>query len=221
MSTSLNSASIPDKKFGSLRYSSNNTPCQENSPDESGRTIPILRAGDNIHIFSSSICRDVSEVLLNDKLLSGTAKIHLHRGRKSPAIRKHVKEHLKNVKTDSIVIVGGGNDLSSRSPEAIADTLINTGIDCVESNIPPEKVHISSVLPRNTFVDKRNKVNDLLREKCEEQGFIFITNDDIILYRHIRSDGVHLTKIGTHRLLHNIVNVLNVDKEGDFEGQSG
>ena len=136
----------------------------------------------------------------------------LHRGRKSDEIRKHVTEHLESEQTDCIVIVGGGNDMStSRSPETIAETLINTGVDCVEADVPPEKVCISSVLPRtdSRLVSKRIKINDLLREKCEEKGFKFIANDDIILSRHIRSDGVHLTKIGTTRLLENIVNAVN------------
>ena len=65
-----------------------------------------------------------------------------------------------------MVIVGGGNDLStSRSPETIADTLINTGVDCVEAGVSSEKICISSVLPRtdSQLVSKRLKVNDLVR----------------------------------------------------------
>ena len=125
-----------------------------------------------------------------------------------------------------MVIVGGGNDLStSRSPETIAKTLIDTGIDCVEASVPAEKVCISSVLPRDDskLVGKRIRINDLLREKCEEKGFKFIENVDIVLSRHIRSDGVHLTKIGTNRLLENIVKALNdVLDEGECsESQSG
>ena len=73
----LNGASLPGKVFGSLRYHSNNPICNENSPDEIGRTVPIRRGGDRIHIFSSSMCRDISEVLLNDKLNCGSAQIHL------------------------------------------------------------------------------------------------------------------------------------------------
>ena len=184
------------------------------SPDEIVRTIPLDGAGEKIHIFSSSMCRDVSEVLLNDNLISGTARIHLNRGRKSYEIRKYVKDHLRNNETDAIVIVGGGNDLStSRSPEAIAETLVNTGKDCVEAKVSPQRIFISSVLPRSdsSLMSKRAKVNDLLRGKCEDNGFTFIEHSDIILSRHIRSDGVHLNKIGTSRLLQNITYALNND----------
>ena len=144
-----NDASIPDKKFGSLRFYSNNPLCKENSPDETGQTVPLTRGGEKIHIFSSSMCRDISETLLNDQINSGTARIHLHRGRKSDEIRKHVKEHSISEQTDCVVIIAGGNDMStSRSPETTAETLINTGVDCVEADVPPEKVCISRVLPR-------------------------------------------------------------------------
>ena len=124
-----------------------------------------------------------------------------------------------------MVIVGGGNDLStSRSPEIIAETLISTGVDCANGNVPSNKICISSVLPRNdsVLIDKRIQVNDLLRERCREKGFRFIENEDIILSRHIRGDGVHLTKIGTTRLLKNIVNAVNmVDERECFDGTSG
>ena len=208
----LYGTSLPGRVFGSLKYSSNNPICGEISPDETGRTAPIWRGGDRIHIFSSSICRDMSEILLNDKLKYGSAQIHLHRGRKSNEIRKHVKEHLRNEKTDSMVIVGVGNDLStSRSPETIASTLINIGRDCVEARVPCENVFISCVLPRadSQLISKRKAVNDLLRGRCEDNGFTFIENEDIILSRHIRSDGVHLNKSGTSRLLENIVDAIN------------
>ena len=124
-----------------------------------------------------------------------------------------------------MVIVGGGNDLStSRSPKTIASTLINIGHDCVEARVPCENVLISCVLPRDgsLLVSKRKAVNDLLREGCEENGFTFIENKDIILSRHIRTDGVHLNKIGTSRLLDNIVNALNnVHEEELSDGGSG
>ena len=62
----------------------------------------------------------------------------------------------------------------------------------------------------------------MLREKCGEKGFKFIEKKDIILSRHIRGDGVHLTKIGTSRLLENIVSAVNdvVDEGECADGSS-
>ena len=92
------------------------------------------------------------------------------------------------------------NNLSTtKSPEIIADTLINIGIDCINAKIPVEKIRISSVLPRDdAFMQaRRKKINDLLREKCKVHRFTFIENSDIMLSRHIRRDGVHLNRTGS------------------------
>ena len=74
-----------------------------------------------------------------------------------------------------------------------------------------EKISISSVLPREaayTMV-RRKKINDLLRVKCKQHKFTFIENDNIMLARHIRRDGVHLNNAGTVKLSNNFLNVLN------------
>ncbi len=156
--------------------------------------------------------RDVSEQDFNSSLENGTAQIHLFRGRTAAEIRKRVQEHLRTEKTDSVVVLGGGNDLStSKTPDDIAETLVNIGTDCVNTGVPANKVHISSVLPRDcVFLQaKRKKINDLLRSKCEARNFIFIENDNIILSRHIRRDGVHLNSTGTTKLANNFLSVLN------------
>ena len=155
--------------------------------------------------------RDVCEDEFNSKLDEGTAKIHLYRGRKSNEIRDRVKQHLTTEKTDSVIVVGGGNDLpSSRTPEDIAETLVNIGVDCMNAGVPVGKIYISSILPRDDadLQIKRKKANNLLRQECKKRNFVFI-NDNIILSRHIRRDGVHLNKGGTHKVTNNLLDVLN------------
>ena len=222
------------QKYGSLRCPSNYPQSKEVSPDETGKTTPLnplIRPGgslysqalssgedteEQIHIFSSSMMRDVSEEEFNSKLNNGTAEIHLYRGKKSHEIRDRVREHLEMTKTDSVIVLGGGNDLpTSRrnptTPESIAETLIGIGIDCKNANIPVEKIGISSVLPRAEayMQGRRKKINDLLREKCKVHNFAFIENDNIILSRHIQRDGVHLNRAGTEKLATNFLDVLN------------
>ena len=212
-------------QLNTLKYHSNNPQTKECSPDEKGKTTPLSNMntetagddmkedeGEQIHLFSSSMMRDVDEEEFNSKLDKGAAHIHLYRGKRSPEIRKRVQDHLKNNKTDSVVILGGGNDLSSSAPpETIAQTLINIGVDCSKANVPTEKIRISSVLPRDDALlqMKRKQVNDILQRKCLEHNFTFIENKNIVLSRHIRSDGVHLNKSGTSRLVQNFLDVLN------------
>ena len=114
--------------------------------------------------------RDIDEKDFNSKLNQGTAHIHPFRGKRSPEIRKRVQEHIKIKKTDAVVILAGGNDLSSAAtPETIADTILNIGVDCNHADIPTEKIRISSILPRDDALlqMKRKMFNDLLREKCK------------------------------------------------------
>ena len=208
----------PTPKFGSLRFHTNDAPTMENSPDERGETVP-LKTGDrtgNVHIFSSSMLRDVSEKEFDSNLIHGTAKIHLFRGKKASEIRNRVQDHLLSEKTDKVVILAGGNDLptSRKNPtstEEIANTIINIGIDCLNDNIPAENIHISSVLPRGEayMQVRRKQINDALKEKCKVHKFVFIENKNIVLSRHIGRDGVHLNRTGTARIAKNFLDVLN------------
>ena len=80
-------------------------------------------------------------------------------------------------------------------------------------------MHSSAILPREqAYMQARRKtINDLLREGCRRENFRFIENKDILLQRHIRSDGVHLNKAGTYRLVKNFVSALNSNSD-DVEG---
>ena len=163
------------------------------------------------------MCRDISEEEFNLKLNKGTSQIHLFRGKKAKEIGVGVKEHLDSKKkTDAVIILGGGNDLPTSknnptSPEIIADTLINIGIDCTNAGIPAEKICLSSVLPRQEayMQGRRKRINDFLRDKCKSHKFTFIEKENIILSRHIKRDGVHLNRAGTEKLTNNFLNVLN------------
>ena len=142
-SSTTSALSIPSKAFGSLRFSSNNQQSRENSPDESGKTIPLdtpiipgicsyssVTAGkkvdrENIHIFSSSMCRDISEEEFNLKLNKGTSQIHLFRGKKAKEIGVGVKEHLDSKKkTDAVIILGGGNDLPTSKNNPTSPSIV-------------------------------------------------------------------------------------------------
>ena len=134
-----------------------------------------------------------------------------------------MQDHLKTEKTDSVIVIGGGNDLStSKTPEVVAETLVNIGTDCMNTGVSANKIYISSVLPRDSALlqAKRKKINDLLRSKCEARNFTFIENNNIILSRHIRRDGVHLNSTGTEKLANNFLYVLNGNENVRKEDRS-
>ena len=79
------------------------------------------------------------------------------------------------------------------------------------------------MLPRDQayMQARRKRINDLLRLGCEKEHFTFIENKDIVIERHIRSDGVHLNKAGTFKLSKNFLAALNGDTvaENNFRGE--
>jgi hypothetical protein len=72
-------------------------------------------------------------------------------------------------------------------------------------------VLISSILPRSHsgFQGNRHCLNNVLRELCEKNGFIFVENDDIVLRPHGHYDRVHLNKEGSDILCRNLLFALN------------
>ena len=83
-------------------------------------------------------------------------------------------------KLDAIVIHVGTNDiLNHTNHEDIARSIINTGLDRKNNGI--NEVFISSILVKQnrnlTAIVRR--VNDMLRDLCEKNGFSFICNDVI------------------------------------------
>ena len=95
----------------------------------------------------------------------------------------------------------------------IADHIIEAGSLCKKFNVA--NVYVSSILPRSSPYAQinRRKLNLMLKEKCEENGFIFIDNDnpvnnrskEIILKDHICWDGVHLNRSGSDVFCDNIL----------------
>ena len=87
---------------------------------------------------------------------------------------------LIDCKSDAVVIHIGTNDvLNHTNHEDIASSMINIGLDCKNNGVT--KVLILSLLvkknPNLTAIVRR--VNDMLRDLCEKNGFDFICNDVI------------------------------------------
>ena len=130
-------------------------------------------------------------------------------------IVRYMEHHLEEENPHTVAFVAGGNDLPNKDLpmkhiRTVADHLIEGGIKCKEQ-FGVTNVLISSILPRShsAFQCNRHRLNIVLRELCEKNGFMFIENDDIILRPHGHHDGVHLNGEGSNLLHKNLLFALN------------
>ena len=122
-------------------------------------------------------------------------------------------------KPDAIVIHVGTNDiLNHANHEDIARSIINIGLGCKNNGV--NEVFISAVLvkknPNLTAIVRR--VNDMLRDLCEKNGFSFICND-VITNNYLWKDGVHLQDMGTHILSNHFLKFLNYSIDSNFDNR--
>ena len=119
---------------------------------------------------------------------------------------------LQDEKPEVVIIHVGINDLLSnnvnRTPEKqMADEIISIGNTCVNNGV--EKVLISSLIfCQRVEWERVERINKLLKEKCEISGFIYIENNEISS-RHLWRDGIHTTDGGKTILANNYIDSLN------------
>ena len=110
------------------------------------------------------------------------------------------------------IIVGGSREILN---EATSLDDINDGfcrlIDTAKA--AANTVYVGSVLPtsNNKNNERREKVNEMIRETCEEKNATFVNNDLHFTYRDgscdeaaFVKDGIHLSAYGLSKLLSNV-----------------
>ena len=96
-------------------------------------------------------------------------------------------------KPDTIVIHVGTNDiLNHANYEDIVHNILNIRLDCQNNGV--NGVLISFILVKKN--PNLNRVNDMLRDLSEKNGFSFICND-VITTNCLWKDGAHLQDMGT------------------------
>ena len=115
--------------------------------------------------------------------------------------------------TNGLVIHAGTNSLRwglKLSDEQIAEQVINIGKDGMNDGV--EKVFISSLIfrgPKTKFLNPRIlNINRILYELCQQNGFIFINNDNITADFISPIDDIHLKDEGTVLLKQNFLRAL-------------
>ena len=107
------------------------------------------------------------------------------KGKKAKDIVRYMIPHLEDEHPTSVVLLAGGNDLPNKDIlmvqiRKVADCLVD-GAKLCKTQYGVENVYISSVMPRShsDFQGNRHRLNELLKELCRENDFIFIDNSNI------------------------------------------
>ena len=115
----------------------------------------------------------------------------------------------------TIIIHVGCNDITPKTYRdlktgVIANEIIDIGKKCM--NYGTKKVFISSILikKQSSLTKIINQVNDILKDLCLINSFIFIDNSEIkrdMLWK----DGIHLNDQGIYMFASNFVDYLNAN----------
>ena len=120
----------------------------------------------------------------------------------------------------TIIIHVGTNDiLNHANHEYIAQSIIIIGLDRKNNSV--KEVLTSSVLVKKNpnLVTIVCRINDMLRDLCENNGFSFICND-VITTNYLWKNGVHLQDMGTHVLSNTFLKFLNNSIDSNFDNRA-
>ena len=166
-------------------------------------------------IFSSSITRGIQKKSFNEDCRTSNVIFHEFKGKTAQDIVRYMPPHLEDEHPTSVVLVAGGNDLPNRDISMdgirkVANCLIEGGLRC-KTQYGVDQIYISSIMPRShsAFQGNRHQLNQMLKTLCEENDFVYIDNDNIVLRPHVDYDGVHLNDDGSYLLRENLLDALN------------
>ncbi|XP_071949059.1 uncharacterized protein [Antedon mediterranea] len=158
-------------------------------------------------IISDSIVRDFDEDILEN------TKVVCLRGRRVIDIKHHLDEAPVH-EFSTVIIHGSTNDCTTEADEKFAEGVYDEIFDDLKRRAPDLTIAFSTVCPRfddGSFQAHVNKLNYKLRELSVQSGCIQINNDVNFLLNDGTVDrstldrrGLHLSRVGSLRLLKNI-----------------
>ena len=130
-------------------------------------------------------------------------------GAKANEVGHYILPTLDELKPDVMIIHVGTNNLQQPNFDSttLASEILDVGQRAVEKGVGT--VFISSMTPRKDgYLQRRlEEVNSILERECSSLGFIFISNEAILL-ENVCHDGVHLLDSGMNVLANNFINYL-------------
>ena len=175
----------------------------------------IVANGKKITIFGDSIIKRINGKELSKHVKNGRTFIKSFPGARSKAINHYVVPTLIDENPDVVVIHSGTNNIRTRrgqpeeTIEKIAQEIIEIGRTCRQVG-GVNNIFISAITCRAKLEESKKaiEINDMLKDLCVRENFVFISNDSI-RKEHLWIDGLHLLDEGTTILANNIINSLN------------
>ena len=166
-----------------------------------------------IRIISDSIPKGIRIKEFNRYVKNGNARIKSFPGTTIQQLNNYYSiPTLKEEKPEIVILHVGINDLlSSRDnitpEEEIATEIMKIGITCKNHGV--ETVFISGItFCKNVEHGRIDRVNRMIKEESENNGFIYINNDEIN-GNNVWKDGIHLEESGKVILANNFIDHIN------------
>lgn len=109
-----------------------------------------------------------------------------------------------------IIIHAGTNDIQTKSPQQVTDSLVDIA-ENINHDHPHMEIAFSQIINRSDDVNLNSKIadaNKCLKRFCSQRGWGCISNDNID-ESHLNRSGLHLNISGTRQLATNMLKYLS------------
>ncbi|XP_078348835.1 uncharacterized protein LOC144633825 [Oculina patagonica] len=130
-------------------------------------------------------------------------------GAQTADIADYIKPTVRN-KPKSIIIHTGTNDIQTKSPQQVADSLVDIAQN-INHDHPHIEIAFSQIINRSDDANLNPKIADAnkrLQKFCAQRGWGWISNDNID-ESHLNRSGLHLNMSGTKQLATNMLKYLS------------
>ena len=177
----------------------------------------MVSNGKQIGIFGDSMIKRILGQRISKDMDNGKVRVKPFLGATAKEVEHHLKPEMEKTHYDSVIICAGTNNVpptkkhnsdiwTEQTPDEIAQEIINVGFYCREQGV--NDIYISLLTVRKTFVEKINKINNLLKDYCRASHFYFIDHSNLKL-EHLY-DGTHIDTKFLHLYANNMSNMLNI-----------
>ena len=177
-------------------------------------SLPLQNRKPLVGIFSDSMSKHIVTKELNNKLSNNFAKISTNPGATTINLAEVIESKISIDKYDTVILHCGTNDISPRNGQPvlndfqIAQNIVSMGLKCQNSGV--RRVIVSGIIPRNDeYNARRGSTNHIIRQKCLENGLLFLNNDNIPTAGGICRDNLHLSRNGVKYFEQNLVYIIN------------